>query len=318
MLNRSGFMVLSLLAAFATATAAFAQRTTGDISGTVTDTTGGVLPGVTVTAVCTDTSFTRNAVTDSTGGYRLPELPICVYKVTTELAGFKTVARDATVTTNAVAKLDFKLEVGAQSETITVEGVSPLIEYSDKLNSRVESARIEALPLSGRDFNSLLNVMPGIQHRAGGGFQGVNIGGARTSSNNFMIDGISNNEVYYGDTVLNQTAIVGIPATLVPTDAIAEFSVQQTPSAEFGVKGGAAVNIVMKSGTQHAARHRVLLPARQRTSIRRTTSTNAPRRSSGRDADPTPDHEQSVRRHVRRADSSRTRRSSSGITRASG
>jgi hypothetical protein len=249
MLNRSGFMVLSLLAAFATATAAFAQRTTGDISGTVTDTTGGVLPGVTVTAVCTDTSFTRNGVTDSTGGYRLPELPICVYKVTTELAGFKTVARDATVTTNAVAKLDFKLEVGAQSETVTVEGVSPLIEYSDKLNSRVESARIEALPLSGRDFNSLLNVMPGVQHRAGGGFQGVNIGGARTSSNNFMIDGISNNEVYYGDTVLNQTAIVGIPATLVPTDAIAEFSVQQTPSAEFGVKGGAAVNIVMKSGT---------------------------------------------------------------------
>ena len=158
MLNRPGFMVLSLLAAFATATAAFAQRTTGDISGTVTDTTGGVLPGVTVTAVCTDTSFTRSGVTDSTGGYRLPELPICVYKVTTELVGFKAVARDATVTTNAVAKLDFKLEVGAQSETITVEGLSPLIEYSDKLNSRVESARIEALPLSGRDFNSLLNL----------------------------------------------------------------------------------------------------------------------------------------------------------------
>ncbi len=63
-----------------------------------------------------------------------------------------------------------------------------------------------------------------------------------------MIDGISNNEVYYGDTVLNQSAIVGIPATLVPMDAIGDFTVQQTPSAEFGVKGGAAINIVMKSG----------------------------------------------------------------------
>jgi hypothetical protein len=153
------------------------------------------------------------------------------------------------VTANAVAKTDFRLEIGTVSETVTVEGVSPLIEYSDKLNSRVDSQRIESLPLSGRDFNSLLNVMPGVQHRPGGGFQGVNIGGARTSSNNFMIDGISNNEVYYGDTVLNQTAIIGIPATLVPMDAIGDFTVQQTPSAEFGGKGGAAVNIVMKSGT---------------------------------------------------------------------
>src|SRR5262249_41820595 len=117
-----------------------------------------------------------------------------------------------------------------------------------KLNSRVDSQRIEAMPLSGRDFNSLLNVMPGVQHRPGGGFQGVNISGARTSSNNFMIDGISNNDRYYGDTVMNQTAINGIPATTAPMAAIGHLTVQQTPSAEFGVKGGAAINVVMKSG----------------------------------------------------------------------
>ena len=86
------------------------------------------------------------------------------------------------------------------------------------MNNRVDSQRIESIPLSGRDFNSLLNVMPGVQHRPGGGFQGVNISGARTSSNNFMIDGISNNDRYYGDTVMNQTAIIGIPATLVPME----------------------------------------------------------------------------------------------------
>src|SRR5437588_1425289 len=227
----------------------YAQRTAGTISGTVMDSTGAVLPGVTVTAVCTDTNLTRSVVTDAQGGFTFPDVPGCVYRVTAELAGFKTVSREAPVTANSVAKTDFRLEVGAVSETVTVEGVSALVEYSDKLNSRVDSARIEEMPLSGRDFNSLLNVMPGVQHRAGGGFQGVNIGGARTSSNNFMIDGISNNEVYYGDTVLNQTAIIGIPATLVPMDAIGDFTVQQTPSAEFGVKGGAAINIVMKSGT---------------------------------------------------------------------
>jgi hypothetical protein len=102
-----------------------------------------------------------------------------------------------------------------------------------------------------------------------------------------MIDGISNNEVYYGDTVLNQTAIVGIPATLVPTDAIAEFSVQQTPSAEFGVKGGAAVNIVMKSGTNvpHGTTYyfRTRRPLRFAELLRRTL-----RAELGKDADPRP------------------------------
>jgi Carboxypeptidase regulatory-like domain/TonB-dependent Receptor Plug Domain/TonB dependent receptor len=240
-----GLCLFLLIAANAPAAA---QRTTGDIGGTVMDTTGAVLPGVTVTAVCTETNLTRSVVTDTQGGYSIPELPGCLYRVTAELAGFKSIAREAPVTANAVAKTDFRLEVGSVSETVTVEGVSPLVEYSDKLNNRVDSARIEELPLSGRDFNSLLNVMPGVQHRPGGGFQGVTIGGARTGSNNFMIDGISNNDRYYGDTVMNQTAIIGIPATLVPMDAIGELTVQQTPSAEFGVKGGAAINIVMKSG----------------------------------------------------------------------
>ena len=203
----------------------------------MTDGTGGVLPGVSVTAVCGDTSFTRSSVSDAQGGFRLSALPLCVYKVTAELAGFRTVSRDAQVFATAVAKADFKLDVGTQSETITVQGVSPLIEFSDKLNNRIDSKRAEEMPLSGRDFNSLLNVIPGVQHRPGGGFQGINVSGARTSSNNFMIDGISNNDRYYGDSVMNQTGVVGVPATLVPVDAIGELSVQQTPSAEFGVKG---------------------------------------------------------------------------------
>jgi Carboxypeptidase regulatory-like domain/TonB-dependent Receptor Plug Domain len=286
---RRGFLTLGFCLALACAAAApaSAQRTTGDISGTVMDTTGAVLPGVTVTAVCTDTNLTRSVVTDAQGGYTVPDVPGCVYRVTAELAGFKTVAREAPVTANAVAKTDFRLEVGAVSETVTVEGVSPLIEYSDKLNNRIDSARIQEMPLSGRDFNSLLNVMPGVQHRPGGGFQGVNISGARTSSNNFMIDGISNNDRYYGDTVMNQTAIIGIPATLVPMDAIGDFTVQQTPSAEFGVKGGAAINVVMKSGgnvphgTGYYFRHDDKFDSPNFFDIRAA-------KRVGKDADPTP------------------------------
>src|SRR5215475_13377421 len=93
---------LCLFALLAATSPAAAQRTNGDISGTVMDTTGAVLPGVTVTAVCTDAQ----------GGYSVPELAPCVYRVTAELAGFKTIAREAPVTANAVAKTDFRLEVG--------------------------------------------------------------------------------------------------------------------------------------------------------------------------------------------------------------
>src|SRR5947207_7472682 len=95
----------------ASTVSAWAQKTTGDISGTVMDTTGAVLPGVSVTAVCTDTNQTRSVVTDTQGTFSIPDLPGCVYRVTAELAGFKTVAREAPVTANAVAKTDFRLEV---------------------------------------------------------------------------------------------------------------------------------------------------------------------------------------------------------------
>ena len=190
--NRIG--MLAGVITLALTSSALAQRTTADITGTVTDTTGAILPGASVTAVCPETNLTRTAVTDAQGGYRLAELPICVYKVTVELSGFKSVSRETPLAANAVAKADFRLEVGTMSETVTVEGVSPLIEFSDKLNNRIEAQRIEEIPLSGRDFNSLLNVIPGVQHQPDGGFQGVNVSGARTSSNNFMIDGISNND----------------------------------------------------------------------------------------------------------------------------
>jgi hypothetical protein len=242
-------LLIAALLLTVTSTHAFAQKITGDITGTVTDSTGGVLPGVTVTAVCTETNLTRSTTSDTRGGYTIPELPVCVYRVATDIPGFKGVTREVQVAVNTVAKADFRLEVGAQSETITVAGVAPLIEFSDKLNNNVDTKRIVDIPLSGRDFNSLLAVTPGVQRDPGGGFLAVSISGARRTSNNYMIDGISNNDRYYGDSVMNQTGVVGVPATLVPMDAIAEFTIQQTPSAEFGVKGGGAINVVIKSGT---------------------------------------------------------------------
>src|SRR5579863_10091219 len=102
-----------------------AQITTGEITGTVMDSSGGAVAGAAISAVCPDTNQKHEVVSGGAGEYRLSDLPICVYKVTVSLQGFKTTVRNVTVTVAQVTKSDFHLEVGARTETITVEAVSP-------------------------------------------------------------------------------------------------------------------------------------------------------------------------------------------------
>jgi len=227
----------------------WAQKITGDVSGSVTDGTGAVVPQVTVTVVNAGTGLTRTGVTSSDGNYRVPELPIGAYKISVSAEGFKTAVQNVEIVANGVIQANFKLTIGQRNETVEVEATTPLVELSSNNNNYVDNAKIESVPLNGRDFNSLLAITPGVQRAPGGGFLAVSINGARTTSNNYLIDGLYNNDRYYGDSSVGQTGVVGIPATLFPPEAIEELGVQETPSAEFGVKGGAPINMVMKSGT---------------------------------------------------------------------
>src|SRR5581483_10334977 len=226
-----------------------AQKITGDIAGDVTDSSGAVVPNARVTAISAATGLTRTVTTSSSGSYRLPELPIGTYKVTTEAAGFKTAVQNLDVSAGAVTHGDFRLTVGQRTETVEVQGAAPLVDLSPNNNNYVDNAKIESVPLNGRDFNSLLAITPGVQRAPGGGFLAVSINGSRTTSNNYFIDGLYNNDRYYGDSAVGQTGVVGIPATVFPPEAIQELSVQETPSSEFGVKGGAPILLNMKSGT---------------------------------------------------------------------
>jgi outer membrane receptor protein involved in Fe transport len=226
-----------------------AQRITGDIAGEVTDSTGAVLPNVTVTAVNTGTNYSRSAVTSDTGTFRIPELPIGTYKVTASAEGFKSAVQTTNVQAGAVNPASFKLTIGQRTETVEVEGAAPLVELSPNNNNYVDNEKIENVPLNGRDFNSLLAITPGVQRTPGGGFQAISINGSKVESNNYFIDGLYNNDRYYGDSAIGETGIVGIPAVLFPPEAIEELSIQETPSAEFGVKGGAPILLNMKSGT---------------------------------------------------------------------
>jgi hypothetical protein len=214
-----------------TSVCAFAQTITGGISGDVTDNSGGGIPNVTVTAVSVETGQTHTTTSASNGTFTFTELAIGTYKVTATAEGFKTVVTNVIVAIGAVTRADMVMQIGQRTETVTVEGTAPLLDLTPNDNNFVDNLKIETVPLNGRDFNSLLAITPGVQRAPGGGFLAVSINGSRTTSNNYFIDGMYNNDRYYGDSAINQTGVVGIPATIFPPEAIQELSVQETPSA---------------------------------------------------------------------------------------
>ncbi|MEO6258810.1 MAG: TonB-dependent receptor [Thermoanaerobaculia bacterium] len=237
-----------------------AAQSTARIDGTVTDNTGSAVPGATVTATNVGTNGARVAITDSKGSYTLTPLPVGNYRVQVELSGFKVSSTQATLNVNQVARIDFKLEVGGVGETVTVTAAAPLIEKStSQISTLIDAKMVEDLPLNGRNFTQLATLAPGVNrgipgsNSSGGGsgtdaetfryseFGGaaLSINGLREQFNNYMIDGIDNNE-----SLVNSIAYLPSP------DAIQEFAVITTNApAEFGRAGGGVQTIVIKSGT---------------------------------------------------------------------
>ena len=230
-----------------------AQTVSGTILGTVTDSSGSVIPNAKVTIVNEGTGLTRTVQSDSNGEFTAPQLPTGHYTVIAELTGFKTMTlSNIELGVDQRARIDLKLEVGAMTESVSVEATSPLIQTSSsELGTTVTAAQIEALPLNGRNFVNLTRTLPGVLR----GIPGANIDGAgslawrasasfsangqRTRDNNFMLDGVDNNETWL------QTVVI-FPSV----DALDEFKLQtSTYSAEFGRSLGGVVNLQIKSGT---------------------------------------------------------------------
>src|SRR5438876_4605250 len=238
------------LAVLLTSLPLFAQKITGDISGTVQDSTGAVVKDATITAKNIGTGETRSAKSSDAGFYRIVELPPGKYTVTVSVKGFKTATRAAEVAISLVTQSDFKLQPGQVTETVEVSDATPLVETSEeRLSTLFIDRQVTDLPNNGRDFNNLLDGVPGVQRSPGGGFQSLNVNGQRATSNNFAVDGIPNNDRYYGESSLGQAAISGTAAALIPLEGISEFNVQSNPGVEFGVRGGSVINIGLKSGT---------------------------------------------------------------------
>lgn len=222
-----------------------ASLTAADIEGTIRDDSGGVLPGVTVTATNVATNLTRTAVTDRDGHYYLAALPPATYTVKAELGGFVGEERqNLKLALGQRADVDFKLRAGAQ-ETITVSATALLIDPSDTSNSTVVGQQqIDSLPTNGRNFLSFSVITPGVTtdrtpQQGASATSGLSFGGQRARSNNIMVDGVDNND-----------PIVGAVRATFSQEAIQEFQVlTNSYSAEFGKASGGVVNIITRSGT---------------------------------------------------------------------
>ena len=252
------FVILSCVVALLCAPALFAQTDTARLTGTVSDANGAVVSGATVTVTNLGTGKSVEVQTGGEGTYSIPALPPGSYKVDVKQAGFKTVSQQITLQTQQVGALDVRLEVGQVTENLTVNSDLPLVESaSSNISDVVEGAQITKLPLNGRNFTQLATLVPGVTrgkadgqatgsgnqaetfryNSSGGGSLSVN--GLRPQNNNFLLDGVDNNE-----SLVN--TIVFFP----PAEAIQEFRVDTNIApAELGRAGGGVVNTSYRSGT---------------------------------------------------------------------
>jgi hypothetical protein len=226
--------------------AAQARLTGADLSGTVRDESGAVLPGATVTVTNVATNLSRTAITDSRGLYRAAALAPGTYRVSVSLSGFAPLTRDELVLALGQApEVDFTLKVAGSREDITVVGEASLVDLDHTgVSTVVGQPQIEGLPINLRNFLSFSIITPGVTNdrtpqQGASATSGLSFGGQRARSNNIMVDGLDNND-----------PIVGSVRATFSQEAIREFQVlTNSYSAEFGKASGGVVNIVTKSGT---------------------------------------------------------------------
>jgi len=250
-LGKSAWLVVPAAAALLACHSLLAQTNTGRILGSVTDSTGAALDGASVIVTDLERGVSRSLRTDQAGAYVAPELLPGSYKVRAEAKGFRSVERiNLTLEVAKDIVVDFQLQPGEVKETVVVSEEIPLLDTtSATLGGTLSNNEINDLPLSGRNYENLLQLRPGVVRYPGGGFSTTSTNGLRAEDNAYIIEGLFNSEPYSGQGIINGAGIAGDSATILPIDSIQEFNLQENPPAEYGWKPGAIVNVGLKSGT---------------------------------------------------------------------
>jgi hypothetical protein len=248
-----GVLVLTLVFSASRASAQFASS----LEGTVTDPSGAIVPGATVTITNEATGATQTVTTTGAGYYRFPALPGSSYTVKVTLEGFKTIVQEHIVLPAAETKtVNVTLELGATAEEVTVTGEAPLVETAQgRVSGLIDQNQVESLPLMGRNFYSLVVLTPGVVGKGTGGGQayaqsnadlynnefGVNMNanGARSESNNFLVD----------SSTVSSSQRSGVVNINPNSESVQEVRVSVNNfSAEYGRNGSVLVNVITKSG----------------------------------------------------------------------
>jgi hypothetical protein len=227
-----------------------AQNVYGSLVGNVTDTSGGAIPGATVTATQTETNLAREVITNGAGAYSIPNIPSGTYTLTITLAGFQSfTARDVTVT-NRDVRVDAKLGLGALQEAITVTAASAILQTENAAVQHLATAEeLQTLPTSGRAFQSFLTLMPGVadpNYQQSGGINNpgrtmsLTINGQPATNTVVRLDGITATNQFFESIQSYGPSLEAIETVNVVTSSF---------DADQGMAGAAAVNVQVKSGT---------------------------------------------------------------------
>jgi hypothetical protein len=229
-----------------------AQTVNGSFSGSVLDQAGATIPDAAVKITNPATGQTRETRTGSAGGYVLPDVAPGIYDFNVSSPGFANLTSPGvTLLVNQNATLDFHLKPGTVNENVTVSGQTVLADTVDStIGTVVDAEQVAQLPLNGRQFTQLTLLTPGAAPQSTGqqaffevksDYGGISpaVNGARAEMNNFTIDGVQNNELFFNFAAISP-----------PPDAIGEFKIQTAiSSGAFGRAAGANINVVTKSGT---------------------------------------------------------------------
>jgi hypothetical protein len=226
-------------------TGAVAQDATGKIAGVITDPTGAFVPEAKVTATNVDTKISKTVQSDPNGFYQIQPLPVGNYRVSVEAAGFSQMtSAESALEINQTLRADFTLQIGAVSDVVSVDSQASRVETENStVGGTVTGVAIAELPLNGRNTLDLLATQPGVTptNPDSGAAGGYSIGGGRTDSVTYLLDGGLNNDLLSNGVVVNPNP-----------DAISEFRVlESTYGAEYGRNAGGVVSIVTKSGTNN-------------------------------------------------------------------
>jgi len=222
-----------------------AQTATGSLVGTATDSSGAVLPGVSVKLSRAETGFQRELLTNERGDYQFLLVPVGVYTLETEFPGFKSESRQGvTIQTDIRSRVDFKLQLGKVSEKISVTEDAPLLRSeTSEVGTVMNNRTVQELPLNGRQFQSLAFASPGVTFAAPGSTiqsrGSIVVAGKRETSNTFILDGMDITQQNVRQPMLNPSV-----------ESMQEFKMETwNYTAEFGRQSGGQLNMTTKSGT---------------------------------------------------------------------